>query len=210
MHLLGKAHTRTTMRHTGTRSKHSCSSPLHTPLAQVLGFSRTVHEDLCGYDPSGAWPVLLDEFVDSLRSQGASCRAAAGGAGMMADAAGAERVHAHAPLPAGLAQLGLACVGTLRLGPVSPHSGSKRRAVEDCVVEEVADQLQHMPLVSVAEQVRAGCGVRAALLAARPCMEVVTRAALAPPAAARACSEQRCSAGCRWQWRACFFLASPH
>lgn len=34
---------------------------------QVLDFARAVHEDLSNYDPSGAWPVLLDEFVETLR-----------------------------------------------------------------------------------------------------------------------------------------------
>lgn len=31
---------------------------------QVLAFSRCVHENLEGYDPEGAWPVLIDEFVE--------------------------------------------------------------------------------------------------------------------------------------------------
>ncbi|GFR46496.1 hypothetical protein Agub_g8074 [Astrephomene gubernaculifera] len=35
---------------------------------QVLDFSRTVHEDLSNYDPAGAWAVLLDEFVEDMRS----------------------------------------------------------------------------------------------------------------------------------------------
>ncbi|EFJ34321.1 hypothetical protein SELMODRAFT_405551 [Selaginella moellendorffii] len=33
---------------------------------QVLEFSRVVHEDLSNYDPEGAWPVLVDEFVDHM------------------------------------------------------------------------------------------------------------------------------------------------
>lgn len=32
----------------------------------VLEFSRCVHEDLSNYDRDGAWPVLIDEFVDGL------------------------------------------------------------------------------------------------------------------------------------------------
>jgi DCN1-like protein 1/2 len=35
---------------------------------QVLAFTRCVHEDLEGYDPSGAWPVLLDDFVEHMHS----------------------------------------------------------------------------------------------------------------------------------------------
>ncbi|KAK9067221.1 hypothetical protein SSX86_014547 [Deinandra increscens subsp. villosa] len=33
---------------------------------QVLAFSRCVNENLEGYDPEGAWPVLIDEFVEHM------------------------------------------------------------------------------------------------------------------------------------------------
>lgn len=39
--------------------------------SQVLDFSRSVLEDLSNFDVSGAWPVLLDEFVESLQARGA-------------------------------------------------------------------------------------------------------------------------------------------
>ncbi len=44
----------------------TCLPPPAT--AQILDFSRTVHEDLSNFDPAGAWALLLDEFVDYLRS----------------------------------------------------------------------------------------------------------------------------------------------
>lgn len=34
---------------------------------QVLSFCRCVHENLEGYDPEGAWPVLIDDFVEHMR-----------------------------------------------------------------------------------------------------------------------------------------------
>jgi DCN1-like protein 4/5 len=41
----------------------------NSAFAQVLDFSRAVHEDLGNYDSSAAWPVLLDDFVEYLRIQ---------------------------------------------------------------------------------------------------------------------------------------------
>ncbi|XP_039212207.1 DCN1-like protein 5 isoform X2 [Crotalus tigris] len=38
----------------------------------VLEFSRTVHADLSNYDEDGAWPVLLDEFVEWQKDRQAS------------------------------------------------------------------------------------------------------------------------------------------
>jgi hypothetical protein len=36
---------------------------------QLLEFSRTVLEDLSNYDPTAAWPVALDEFVEYIRAE---------------------------------------------------------------------------------------------------------------------------------------------
>ncbi|KAM7506766.1 hypothetical protein LguiA_017219 [Lonicera macranthoides] len=33
---------------------------------QVLAFTRCVHENLEGYDPEGAWPTLIDDFVEHM------------------------------------------------------------------------------------------------------------------------------------------------
>ncbi|XP_033109029.1 DCN1-like protein 4 [Anneissia japonica] len=35
----------------------------------ILEFSRTIQPDLSNYDEDGAWPVMLDEFVEWLRGQ---------------------------------------------------------------------------------------------------------------------------------------------
>ncbi len=40
---------------------------MHMRVVQLLEFSRTVLEDLSNYDPTAAWPVALDEFVEHIR-----------------------------------------------------------------------------------------------------------------------------------------------
>lgn len=46
---------------------------------QLLEFVRTVKADMSDYDENGAWPYLLDEFVEACRKEGVA--ASAGGAG---------------------------------------------------------------------------------------------------------------------------------
>nr|CAG4644291.1 EOG090X0DAO [Lepidurus arcticus] len=40
----------------------------------ILEFSRSVNEDLSNYDADGAWPVLLDEFVEWLKTSRAETK----------------------------------------------------------------------------------------------------------------------------------------
>lgn len=40
-------------------------------VLQLLEFSRTVLEDLSNYDPTAAWPVALDDFVEHIRCSSA-------------------------------------------------------------------------------------------------------------------------------------------
>lgn len=42
--------------------------------SQVLLFSRTIHEDLSNYDSCSAWPILLDEFVETMCSSSGSAQ----------------------------------------------------------------------------------------------------------------------------------------
>lgn len=37
----------------------------HDTWSQTLEFSRTIGPEMEGYDPAGAWPYLIDEFVES-------------------------------------------------------------------------------------------------------------------------------------------------
>jgi DCN1-like protein 1/2 len=36
--------------------------------ALLLEFTKTINDELDNYDPEGAWPVLIDEFVDYIKT----------------------------------------------------------------------------------------------------------------------------------------------
>lgn len=46
-------------------------APVCVCVLQLLEFSRTVLEDLSNYDPTAAWPVALDDFVEHIRRSSA-------------------------------------------------------------------------------------------------------------------------------------------
>ncbi|CAL9108141.1 unnamed protein product [Musa acuminata var. zebrina] len=48
--------------------KHQRHNISEDTWQQLLAFSRCVNEDLEGYDPKGAWPVLIDDFVEHMFS----------------------------------------------------------------------------------------------------------------------------------------------
>jgi hypothetical protein len=63
---------------------NTCMYAVSAHSTQVLDFSRTVHEDLANYDPSAAWPVLLDDFVEACRGAGGGSAASGRWVGWLA------------------------------------------------------------------------------------------------------------------------------
>uniref|UniRef100_A0A061RC16 Defective in cullin neddylation protein n=2 Tax=Tetraselmis sp. GSL018 TaxID=582737 RepID=A0A061RC16_9CHLO len=93
---------------------------------QVLDFTRSVLEDLSNYDPAGAWPVLLDEFVDHIRQIRQTRR-------RHSDCMGAEASASAS----GMANIfGEAMIG------VAPSAGSKRRSID---VDNISCQFASLP-----------------------------------------------------------------
>lgn len=96
---------------------------------QVLDFSRSVHEDLSNYDPNGAWPVAIDEFVDWLRHMRSRANRCTG----------KQHVSIVTPYPAAA------------LPPLSPKAGSKRRSCS-VDVDMVASRLELLPSPSAGSE----------------------------------------------------------
>ena len=115
----------------------------------MLDFSRLVHEDLSNYDPQGAWPVLVDEFVDAL------CGRNGGGApprGLRRRVpAGADDGYsADAELDdGGAGGDGDGTEGAAHLLSRPPVAGSKRRvpsasSLQDAAVDCIAERLSRI------------------------------------------------------------------
>lgn len=54
------------------RTKYRCVNK--DQWFNILEFSRQIHPSLSNYDEDGAWPVLLDEFVEWIRSSGSNSK----------------------------------------------------------------------------------------------------------------------------------------
>lgn len=98
---------------------------------QVLDFSRQVREDLSNYDPSGAWPVLLDEFVDHL------CRNRAG-----------TRRRSEGISRQDSGSVPIASIWSPSVRALSPSCGSKRCARS---VDDVAEKMSNLPMPGASE-----------------------------------------------------------
>ncbi|KAL3695170.1 hypothetical protein R1sor_008821 [Riccia sorocarpa] len=115
---------------------------------QVLEFSRSVHEDLSNYDPEGAWPVLVDEFVDNMYRK-ASCASCSSESTVMCEC-GVNVLSKLAPEDTS-PSFALASKSTTLPG-MAASAGSKRRrkdpkyeAAQAASVNSIAQLLAEMP-----------------------------------------------------------------
>ncbi|GLI58900.1 hypothetical protein VaNZ11_000681 [Volvox africanus] len=123
---------------------------------QVLDFSRTVHEDLSNFDSAGSWAVLLDEFVEDMRTKRRRSYGGPDGGGCperlkRRESSGTELSALFVGGAAGHCGFLTACDGDIGgvmgssefVGSMSPRCGSKRRGPD---VDVVTEQLSAMPL----------------------------------------------------------------